>query len=88
MVAKTRADEEQSRCGGTWNTIDVGTKISKVCYVAELNRSVDAYLTGTWNEKENKIALWNVYYGKAKVGPGEYYKKGNEVVTHSSINDI
>jgi hypothetical protein len=88
MVAKTRFDDEQSTCGGTWYTIDVGTKISKICYTGEFQRNVDSYLTATWGEKTNKLSLYNVYYGKAKVSAEQYFKRCFEIPLSSSINDI
>lgn len=87
MVVKTKVDDEQAACGGLWHSIDAGTKISKIRYVGE-QQPIDLYLTGTWDERVNKLSLWKVYYGKQKVASGEYFQQSSEHVTNSSINDI
>ncbi|KAI6234650.1 hypothetical protein M3Y99_00784100 [Aphelenchoides fujianensis] len=66
----------------------VGAKISKICYAGELQNKVDAYVLGTWNGRVNRVALYNVYFGRAQVKPKDYFHKPAECVVESSVNDV
>ena len=64
-----------------------GTKISCVRYAGDAANGVDAFVTGTWDSKENKLTLWNVSYG-SKSDRAHVIEKRHELAAAASISDV
>ncbi|CAD5221329.1 unnamed protein product [Bursaphelenchus okinawaensis] len=74
--------------GAVSKSVFVGSKVSKVRFVAQTDTNVDSYITATWDGRSNNLALWNVYNGALDLSDLDFFNKRNGVIVSEGINDV